>query len=114
MEGFGELSGNYREISNIQSILYEKKTDLTYKVEYLEKDRETGITEEKLVYNKIFAGNIFDIYYDNMFITDTIGEFSRRKINYYLTLINNRKISSEDLKYLYITMLYISLFPMWV
>lgn len=66
---------------------------------YLEKDRETGITEEKLVYNKIFAGNIFDIYYDNMFITDTIGEFSRRKINYYLTLINNRKISSEDLKY---------------
>ena len=34
-----------------------------------------------------------------MFITDTIGEFSRRKINYYLTLINNRKISSEDLKY---------------
>lgn len=66
---------------------------------YLEKDRETGITEEKLVYNKIFAGNIFDIYYDNMFITDTIGEFSRRKINYYLTVINNRKISSEDLKY---------------
>lgn len=66
---------------------------------YLEKNNKTGLTTVAPSKKNTFAGNIFDIYYENMFMSDTIGEFSKQKINYYLTLLNENKASEDDIKY---------------
>lgn len=63
---------------------------------YLSK-KNNKTTIQKIT-NNIFAGNIFDIYYENMFIEDTIGEFSRKKIDYYIGIINNKKATIDDIK----------------